>query len=102
MMTNPLAEVIPAKYRRYVYLVAAALLFGYALWEVAAGDIRTFIVSIVSSLVSGLAASNTPASRVEVTEAAVELVEDEPQVVQDALDAEDAERGQFFDGHSPF
>lgn len=59
MVSNPLTELIPAAYRKYVYLVAAAALFLYGLWEVAAGDIRTFVISLVSALVSGLAASNT-------------------------------------------
>lgn len=57
--SNPLTEVIPAAYRRYVYLVAAAALFIYGLYEVSNGDVRTFVVSLVSALVSGLAASNT-------------------------------------------
>lgn len=57
--SNPLTELIPARYRKYVYLVAAAALLVYGLWEASAGDIRTFVVSVVSALVSGLAASNT-------------------------------------------
>lgn len=59
MATNPLTELIPARHRKYVYLVAAAALLVYGLWEASAGDIRTFVVSVVSALVSGLAASNT-------------------------------------------
>lgn len=58
MLSNPLTELIPAQYRRYVYLVAAAALFIYGLWEVSAGDIKSFLVALGSALVSGLAASN--------------------------------------------
>lgn len=57
--SNPLADVIPAQARKYVYLVAAAALFVYSLWEASNGDIRTFVISLVSALVAGLAASNT-------------------------------------------
>lgn len=63
MATNPLTELIPAQYRRYVYLVAAAALLVYGLYEASGGDIRTFVVALVSSLVSGLAASNTDGSK---------------------------------------
>lgn len=59
MATNPLTELIPAQYRRYVYLVAAAALLVYGIWEASGGDVRAFVVALVSSLVSGLAASNT-------------------------------------------
>lgn len=77
---NPLAllaDLIPAKARKYVYALAAAALFVYSLWEVSAGDLRSFFVALGSSLVSALAAANTPASPAEVEEAAEELVEDE-------------------------
>ncbi len=59
MASNPLTELIPAQYRKYVYVVAAAALFVYGLFQAADGDIRTFVISLVSALVSGLAASNT-------------------------------------------
>ena len=61
MVSNPLTELIPAQYRKYVYLVAAAALFVYGLWQVSAGDVKAFVVALVSALVSGLAASNTSA-----------------------------------------
>lgn len=87
---NPLANVIPAQYRRYVYLVAAAALFIYGLWQVSAGDIKTFAISLASALVSGLAASNTPASQAEVLDKAVDLVKAEPAVVADAVESAEA------------
>jgi hypothetical protein len=77
---NPLSlltDLLPAQARKYVYAVAAAALFVYGLWEVSAGDVRSFVVSVVSALVATLAAANTPASRPEVEEAAEDLLEDE-------------------------
>lgn len=62
MATNPLTELIPAQYRKYVYVVAAAAVFVYGLWEASNGDIRAFVVSVVTALVAGLAASNTSGS----------------------------------------
>lgn len=75
MATNPLTELIPAAYRKYVYLVAAAALLVYGLWEASAGDVRTFVVSVVSALVSGLAASNTDIGAGETPE--YDVAEDE-------------------------
>lgn len=75
MATNPLTELIPAAYRKYVYLVAAAALLVYGLWEASAGDVRTFVVSVVSALVSGLAASNTDIGSGETPE--YDVAEDE-------------------------
>lgn len=59
MASNPLADIIPSAARKYVYLAAAAALFIYSLWEASNGDIRTFVISLVSALVASLAASNT-------------------------------------------
>jgi hypothetical protein len=84
---NPLSlltDLLPAKARKYVYAIAAAALFVYGLWEVSAGDVRSFVVSVVSALVATLAAANTPASRPEVKEAAEELI---------------VEDGLYLDGH---
>lgn len=59
MATNPLTDLIPAQYRKLVYVVAAAALFVYGLYVVADGDIKAFVIALVSALVAGLAASNT-------------------------------------------
>ena len=88
MTANPLsllADLIPAEARKYVYAIAAAALFVYSLWEVSNGDIKSFLIALGSSLVATLATANTPASPAEVTEAAVDLVENEPEVVAEAL-----------------
>lgn len=93
MTVNPLsllADVIPAKARKYVYALVATALFVYSLWEVSGGDIKSFLIALGSSLVTALAAANTPASTAEVTDAAVDLVKDEPEVVAEALADKDS------------
>lgn len=77
---NPLTELIPAKYRKYVYYVAAGALFVYSLWEASEGNIETFVVSIVTSAVAGLAGANT-SDPVVITRADVENVIDEDNFV---------------------
>lgn len=106
-MTNPLSlltDLIPTEYRRYLYALTAGALFVYSLWEVSNGDVKSFLIALGSALVATLATANTPASKAEVTEAAVELIEDEPQVVADAVEAYggdvlDEEYGNHLDGH---
>lgn len=58
--SNPLVDVLPAKYRRYVYALATAAAFLYALWLASNGDWRRFVAAILASLVSGTAHANTP------------------------------------------
>jgi len=83
-MNNPLADLIPARYRRYVYAVAALAALVYGVYQASGGDWKEFVAALFATLIPLLAASNTPASRPEIEEAAEELVEDE---------------GQYFDGH---
>lgn len=95
---NPLsllADVIPAKARMYVYALAATALFVYSLWEVSGGDVRSFLIALGSALVAALAAANTPAPAAEVRAAAVDLVQDEPEVVADALAEENAAQDEM-------
>lgn len=56
---NPLTELIPAKYRKYVYALATVAVFVYGLYQAAGGDWKTFAASVLGSLVTALAASNT-------------------------------------------
>ena len=104
-MTNPLSlltDLIPPAYRRYLYALTAAALFVYSLWQVSSGDVKSFLVALGSALVATLATANTPASAAEVEEAAVELIQDQPEVVAEALDdtlSEDEAR--YADGHQP-
>ena len=113
-MTNPLSlltDLIPPAYRRYLYAPTAAALFAYSLWQASAGDVKSFLVALGSALVATLATANTPASKPEVEEAAVELIQDEPEVVAEglaeglaeALAADALEVGDDgrFDGHQP-
>lgn len=58
--TNPLTDLVPAKYRKYVYVVAAAALFVFGLWQASEGDWKAFVLALVTALVPTLAASNTP------------------------------------------
>lgn len=60
-MTNPLTDLIPAKYRRYVYAVAAAAMFVYGIYQATEGDWTAFVVALVGSLVPATAHANTDA-----------------------------------------
>ena len=62
-MPNPLTDIIPARYRKYVY--AGAFLGGLA-WtaiQAADGDWRQAVALLAGSLVPLLAASNTAAPK---------------------------------------
>lgn len=58
-LSNPLTDLLPAKYRKWVYRVAAAAAFIFGIWQLADGDWKQFVVGLLASLVPGLAASNT-------------------------------------------
>jgi cytochrome oxidase assembly protein ShyY1 len=58
-VNNPLIDVIPDRYRKQVYAAAAALVFLLGLWQLAQGDWKVFLLSIVGTLVPATAASNT-------------------------------------------
>lgn len=54
-----LFDIIPAKHRRLVYSLATLALAVYGFWEVSQGDIKIFLTSLASAIVTALAASNT-------------------------------------------
>lgn len=54
-----LFDLIPAKYRRLAYGLATLVLFVYGLWEASNKDWSTFVVSVLSSVVTALATANT-------------------------------------------
>jgi hypothetical protein len=56
-----LTDLIPAKYRRYVYAIAALLAFAYGVWQAVDGDWRQFAISLIGSAVTALAHANTAA-----------------------------------------
>ena len=102
---NPLsllADVIPAKARKYVYAIVATALFVYGLWEVAAGDVKSFLIALGTAAVTALAAANTPAAPAEVAEKAVELIEEHDPVLAAEVAGDEgvADEGVHYDGHA--
>jgi hypothetical protein len=59
MITNPLTELIPAQYRRYVYGLAALAALVLSGWQASEGDWNAFVGGLLAALVPALAASNT-------------------------------------------
>lgn len=57
-MSNPLTNIVPGRYRKYVYAVLALLALGVSAWQAAGGDWLTFIVLLLGSLGFSTAASN--------------------------------------------
>jgi len=59
-MANPLTDVLPSKFRKYLYalLFVAALVF--AIYQASEGDWKLFVGSLLTSLLGLLATSNTP------------------------------------------
>lgn len=55
-------DLIPAKYRKYVYAIAALLALGFGIWEASHGDWKVFVASLLAALVSGLAHGNVTES----------------------------------------
>ena len=62
MTTNPLHDVVPAEARKYVYAIVAFAAIAVAAWEGSQGDVETFIGSLVTALVTAMAASNVTTS----------------------------------------
>lgn len=56
---NILTDVIPARFRKYVYaaLTLAALVWG--VWQASNGDWKQFVGGLIVALTSATAASNT-------------------------------------------
>lgn len=104
MTANPLAllaDVIPAKARKYVYAIVATALFVYSLWEVSGGDVKSFGIALGSALVTALAAANTPAAPAEVAEKAVELIEEhDPVLAAEVAEDEGVDPEARYDGHA--
>lgn len=51
-------QLLPSRVRRWVYGVASLLLLAYGAWEVAHGDVVQAVVSLLTSVVSGMAHAN--------------------------------------------
>lgn len=56
---NPLTDLIPAKYRKYVYAVVALAAFVYGVYEASNGDWKQFAIGLVGAAASALAHANT-------------------------------------------
>lgn len=58
-MDNPLAGIIPAKWRRLVYFVATLALAGYGVYQASDADWGQVVGAVLAALVTGLATANT-------------------------------------------
>ena len=58
---NYLVDLIPAKYRKYLYAVLSAAVTVYGIWQAVEGDWTQFSVSLVTALTGVLATANTNA-----------------------------------------
>lgn len=76
-LINPLNELIPARYRKYLYSLAALAALIFSVWQASEGEWKTFAAGLFATLVPLLAASNTPASPAEIDEAVEAELEDE-------------------------
>lgn len=63
MSTNPLVDVIPAAYRKYLYALLFLAGLGIAAWQAADGNWKVFVGALVTAIVHGLAASNTATTK---------------------------------------
>ena len=59
MPSNPLTDVIPPRYRKYLYALVFVASIVAAAWQASDGDWQTFVGALVGVLVSATAASNT-------------------------------------------
>lgn len=73
-----LFDVIPVKYRRLTYLLATLALFVYGLWEASNGDWRTFAGSLLTALVTALAAGNSVPVGKEADPSLSDRIEEDP------------------------
>lgn len=72
-----LFDVIPVKYRRLAYLLATLALFVYGVWEASNGDWGTFAGSLLTALVTALAAGNSVPVGKEADPSLSDLIADE-------------------------
>lgn len=72
---NVLIDVIPAKYRKFVYALVALLSLGYSIWQAADGNWGQVIGALLTSLTTTTAAVNTDTA--DLTPAGVDPEPDE-------------------------
>lgn len=56
---NPLRDIVPAKYRRYVYAVIGLVAIGWSAYQGSDGDWRSLVGGLIVALTHLTAASNT-------------------------------------------
>lgn len=56
---NPLTDLIPAKYRKYLYALVSLAAVVYGVYEASNGDWKQFAVALVGLAASALAHANT-------------------------------------------
>ena len=59
MNKNPLLDVIPPKQRKYVYALVALASLLLGAWQASEGNFEVFVGTLVTTLVTAMAASNT-------------------------------------------
>jgi hypothetical protein len=59
---NPLTDLLPAKWRRILYILLAVVSIGVGAWQTANGNLLTAFVSFVGTLTTTLAGSNVTES----------------------------------------
>jgi hypothetical protein len=64
-VSNPLTDLIPARYRKYLYALAFVASFVYAIYEANGHDWKATAGAVVGAVLSALAHSNTPAPEVK-------------------------------------
>ena len=62
-MSNPLTDLIPAKYRKYLYALAFLASFVYAVYEANGQDWKATVGALIGAVLAALAHSNTPAAK---------------------------------------
>ena len=55
---NPLTNVIPSRYRKYVYAVLTLAALVYGTYQASDGDWKTFVGGLIVALTTATAASN--------------------------------------------
>lgn len=56
-----LTNVIPSRYRQYVYAILTLVALVWGVYEASAGDWKSFVGGLIVALTTATAASNTPA-----------------------------------------
>lgn len=61
MLSNPLKDLVPARYRKKVYAGLSLVAIGFTVYQAADGDIVQAVAGFVAALTGATASSNTDA-----------------------------------------